>query len=168
MFTFDAYVEMPAGSEPVKYEVVKKKFRVKRIMDTAYRYPTNYGFVPKTLAEDHDELDVLILTPYPLLPCSLIECRAIGVLHVVDQKGVDDKILAVPAPHICVDYEDIQIWSDLPNMQIRVIEDFFVHYKDNDPHRWSSVDGWGDVATAERLIEEARQFYRAAKGKNNE
>jgi len=163
MYTFDAFIEMPAGAEPVKYEVVGKKFRVKRIMDTAYRYPTNYGYVPKTLAEDGDELDVLVITPYPLLPCCLIECRAIGVLHVADQNGRDDKIVAVPTQEVCIDYDDVLSYKDLPTMQTRIIQDFFVHYKDNDPKRWSSVDGWGSASTAEELIEAARDVYKANK-----
>lgn len=163
MIEFDAFVEMPAGAEPVKYEVVKKKFRVKRIMDTAYRYPTNYGFIPKTLAEDGDELDVLIITPVPLLPCSLIKCRAIGVLHVEDQKGRDDKIVAVPTQEVCIDYNDVLSYSDLPTMQQRIIQDFFVHYKDNDPDRWSSVDGWGSSSKAEELIWQAKDLYKNSK-----
>ena len=165
MLTFDAFVEMPAGAEPVKYEVVKKKFRVKRIMDTAYRYPTNYGFIPKTLADDGDELDVLIITPVPLLPCSLIECRAIGVLYVEDQKGRDDKIVAVPTSDVCIDYDDILGTDDLPKMQVKIIQDFFVHYKDNDPVRWSSVKGWGSVPCAEELILQSKAHYKGSKNK---
>lgn len=165
MVMFDVYIEMPAGAEPVKYELENKNFRVSRIMDTAYRYPTNYGFIPETLAQDNDELDVLVITPYPLLPCSLIECRAIGALRVTDQNGRDDKILAVPAPSVCIDYDDIHEWNDLPTMQTRVIRDFFAHYKDNDPARWAYVNGWKSADIAEGLIQEAREYYKTTKGK---
>ena len=111
----DAVVEVPMGSDPVKYETDKATghLKVDRILSTAMHYPTNYGFVPDTLSGDGDPVDVLIVAPYPLQPLSTIECRPIGMLVMSDESGPDAKILAVPSDTITKQYSEAKVPKDI-------------------------------------------------------
>jgi inorganic pyrophosphatase len=96
--SFNVIIEIPMNADPIKYEVDKETgaIFVDRFMSTAMHYPTNYGYVPKTISGDGDPVDVLVITPVPLIPGVVVPCRAIGILKMQDEAGEDGKVLAVP------------------------------------------------------------------------
>lgn len=148
-------IEIPVRGEPVKYEVDKASgaLFVDRFLGTSMFYPANYGYVPQTLSEDGDPVDVLVVTPIPILAGSVISCRPIGMLKMTDESGVDAKILAVPSDKLCKEYCDVQKPEDLPGNLLATISHFFEHYKDLEDGKWVKVDGWvgADEAKAEIL-----------------
>ena len=150
-------IEIPANSNPIKYEIDKKSnmLFVDRFMATPMFYPCNYGFIPNTLSEDGDPLDVLVVTPYPVAPGSVIRARPIGVLHMSDEAGKDAKLLAVPHDKLSVLYHKIKEPSDLPELLIKQIEHFFENYKDLEAGKWVKIDQWGDSQEARIEIEKA-------------
>lgn len=160
---FNVIVEVPSGGEPVKYEMDKAAgtLYVDRILYTAMRYPGNYGFVPHTLSDDGDPIDILIANQRPLIPGSVINCRAIGVLHMQDEGGHDEKIVAVPTSRVSAMYDKINNYRDLPPLLIRQIEHFFQHYKDLEDGKWVRIDHWGDEAEAREMIVKALQRANA-------
>ncbi|MGE0204049.1 MAG: inorganic diphosphatase [Hyphomicrobiaceae bacterium] len=147
-------VEVPIGGEPVKYEMDKASgtMFVDRILYTAMRYPGNYGFVPHTLSDDGDPIDVLIANQRPLIPGCVINCRPVGVLFMRDEKGSDEKVIAVPSPQVSAMYQKIGSVRDLPDLLIRQIAHFFQRYKDLEDGKWVEVTRWGDDAEARELI----------------
>ena len=147
-------IEVPIGGEPIKYEMDKAAGTVvvDRYLYTPMRYPGNYGFIPHTLGDDGDPLDVVLISSRPLLPGCIIAVRPVGVLMMRDEKGGDEKIVAVPAPHITRHYETIHDIADLPDIQLKQIEHFFTHYKDLEGGKWVKTEGWGDAAQAKALI----------------
>lgn len=147
-------IEIPANTGPVKYEVDKLSGAVfvDRFMATPMFYPCNYGYVPETLAEDGDPLDVLVITPYPLLSGSVIPARPIGVLRMTDEAGDDAKILAVPMPKLTTEYEDVHSPDTMPRQLLQRIEHFFSHYKDLEPGKWVKLNGWGDAEEARGIV----------------
>ncbi|MDD9906282.1 MAG: inorganic diphosphatase [Rhodospirillaceae bacterium] len=150
-------VEVPKGGEPVKYELDKTSgaLYVDRIMHTAMRYPCNYGFVPHTLSEDGDPIDVLIASDVPFLPGCVVRVRPVGVLFMTDEAGPDEKILSVPVDALHPYYTGVKSYEDLPQILREQISHFFLHYKDLEPNKWVKLDRWGDQADAARLIEQA-------------
>ena len=150
-------VEVPVGGEPVKYELDKDAgtMVVDRILYTSMRYPGNYGFVPHTLSDDGDPLDVLIANTRPLIPGSVINCRPIGVLIMTDEAGSDEKLIAVPSPQVSAMYEKVHALSDLPDMRVKQIAHFFERYKDLEDGKWVRIDRWGDAKEARSIIEKA-------------
>lgn len=157
-------VEVPIGGEPVKYEMDKASgtLFVDRMLYTAMRYPGNYGFVPHTLSEDTDPIDVLIANQRPLIPGCVINCRPVGVLRMRDEKGGDEKIIAVPSGKVTARYEKIVSYRDLPDSLVRQIAHFFERYKDLEDGKWVKVDRWGDAQEARQMIEEAISRARHA------
>ena len=157
-------IEIPAHSDPVKYEVDKDTgaMFVDRFMNTAMHYPCNYGYVPHTLSDDGDPVDVLVLTPVPLISGSVVRCRPIGVLKMTDESGDDAKVLAVPIDKLCNMYRKVRDFRDLPPMILEQIAHFFEHYKDLDEGKWVRVEGWGDVDEAKAEIMNSVQMYRDA------
>ena len=147
-------IEIPANTGPVKYEVdkVSGAVFVDRFMSTPMFYPCNYGYVPETLAEDGDPLDVLVLTPYPLLSGSVVAARPIGVLRMADEAGDDAKILAVPLDRLTTEYREVVSPETVPGQLIARIEHFFAHYKDLEPGKWVRLDGWGDADAAREIV----------------
>ena len=147
-------IEIPAYSEPVKYELDKdtNSLVVDRFMATCMQYPANYGFVPQTLSEDGDPVDVLVVTPHPIRHGAMIRCRPVGVLKMTDESGVDAKILAVPVDKLSPLYKDIKEAVDLPGLLLQQIEHFFEHYKDLEPNKWVKIDGWANAAEAKNEI----------------
>lgn len=141
---FNTVIEIPLDSQAVKYELDKDTgaLHVNRLLATAMRYPCNYGFVPNTLAEDGDPLDVMVLISAPLMPGSVIRCRPIGYLEMTDEAGRDTKIAALPIPKISPLYENIDSIEDLPRFMRRQIRHFFAHYKDLEFGKWVEVLGW--------------------------
>jgi inorganic pyrophosphatase len=150
-------IEVPIGGEPIKYEMDKRAgtLVVDRFLYTPMRYPGNYGFVPHTLSEDGDPIDVLIANTRPIIPGAVINVRPVGVLRMTDDGGGDEKIIAVPSPKLTQRYVGIHEYSDLPNITLEQIQHFFQHYKDLEPGKWAKIDGWSDAATARRLIQAA-------------
>ena len=147
-------VEVPIGGEPIKYEMdkISGALVVDRFLYTPMHYPGNYGFVPHTLSEDGDPIDVLIASTRPLVPGCVINVRPIGVLMMEDNSGKDEKIIAVPSPKLTLRYEKVHEYTDMPDITIKQIEHFFQHYKDLEPGKWVKIVRWGDAQEAHRLI----------------
>jgi inorganic pyrophosphatase len=162
-------IEIPAHSDPVKYELDKETgaMFVDRFMSTAMHYPCNYGYVPHTLSRDGDPVDVLVLTPYPLIPGSVIQCRPVGVLKMTDESGDDAKILAVPIAKLCKSYRKVTNIGDVAEEILHRISHFFEHYKDLDEGKWVRVGGWADIDEAKAEIMESVQMYKDAPEKPN-
>jgi inorganic pyrophosphatase len=150
----NAFVEIPQGGLPVKYELHEASgaLFVDRFLHTSMIYPFNYGFIPKTLAEDGDPLDILVVTPMPVIAGAVIRSRPVGVLLMSDEKGVDEKILAVPADALNPYYSDVKRYEDLPPLMIKQIAHFFQHYKDLEPGKSASVGEWAPVEHAHERI----------------
>lgn len=147
-------IEIPMHGEPVKYEVNKETgaLFVDRFMSTAMFYPTNYGYIPNTLSEDGDPVDVLVVTPVPLISGAVIPCRVVGMLKMTDESGVDAKLLAVPITKLSKMYEPIKSYLDLPQHLLLSLEHFFNHYKDLEEGKWVKIDGWVGVDEARAEI----------------
>ncbi|EJF81322.1 Inorganic pyrophosphatase [Candidatus Bartonella washoeensis] len=150
-------VEVSVGGQPIKYEMDKKSgaLFVDRVLQTSMVYPGNYGFVPHTLSEDGDPIDVLICNTRPLIPGCVINVRPVGVLIMEDDGGKDEKIIAVPTPKITQRYINIHDYTDLPQITLKQIEHFFGHYKDLEPEKWVKIEGWRDKDCARNLIKKA-------------
>ena len=150
-------VEVPYGGEPVKYEMDKDAgtMIVDRILYTSMRYPGNYGFVPHTLSDDGDPLDVLIANHRPLIPGSVINCRPVGVLYMTDEAGGDEKLIAVPSSKVSQMYAKVATHSDLPEIQLKQIAHFFERYKDLEDGKWVKIDRWGGVDEARQMVAKA-------------
>ncbi len=157
-------IEIPSQSDPVKYEVDKETgaMFVDRFMNTAMHYPCNYGYVPKTLSEDGDPVDVLVVTPFPLISGSVIRCRCVGMLQMTDEAGPDSKIIAVPVDKLCQLYKTVQSPEDLPQLLVMQITHFFEHYKDLEDGKWVKVEGWAGAEAARSEINGAIQRYENA------
>lgn len=154
-------IEIAAHGEPVKYEVDKDSntLYVDRFMNVAMHYPANYGFVNKTLYDDGDPVDVLVVTPYDIVPGCVIKCRPVAVLMTEDESGLDAKILAVPTDKVSTGYyEDWRDLADVPERFQKKIVHFFERYKDNEDGKWVKVTGWFG---AERAREEIRKSIEA-------
>ena len=162
-------IEIPAHSDPVKYEVDKETgaMFVDRFMNTAMHYPCNYGYVPNTLSDDGDPVDVLVATPYPLISGSVVRCRPIGVLKMTDESGDDAKVLAVPVDKLCLSYKGVKDIQDMPQLLLDQIAHFFEHYKDLDEGKWVRVEGWGGVEDAKKEILSSVDMYKSAPEKPN-
>lgn len=147
----------PAGGQPVKYEIDKHSgaLIVDRIVNVPMFYPNNYGFVPNTLHEDGDPVDVMVRTEVTLHPGSVIGCRLIGVLHMEDDAGPDDKLIAMPLEHIDPFQAEIKSLENLPQRHRDRIWHFFENYKALESGKWASVTGWGDKVEAERIVMES-------------
>jgi inorganic pyrophosphatase len=156
-------IEVPAGGQPIKYEMDKEAgvLVVDRFLYTPMRYPGNYGFVPHTLSEDGDPIDVLICNTRELVPGCVINVRPIGVLIMEDDGGKDEKIIAVPSPHVTRRYESVHDYTDLPEITLKQIEHFFEHYKDLEPGKWVKIGGWQGAETARTMIVEAVERAKA-------
>jgi inorganic pyrophosphatase len=155
-------IEIPAYSDPVKYEVDKESgaLFVDRFMATAMRYPCNYGYVPHTLSEDGDPVDVLVLTPFPLLSGTVIRCRPIGLLKMTDESGQDNKILAVPTDKQSTLYQHIRSPEDIHPTILAGISHFFEHYKDLEANKWVKVVGWQGIKEAQVEITNSIMRYK--------
>ena len=152
---FNVVIEIPMNADPIKYEVDKESgaIFVDRFMGTAMHYPCNYGYIPNTIADDGDPCDVLVITPFALIPGVVVRCRALGVLKMTDEAGGDSKILAVPVEKILPVYSHLQKVEDVQELTLRQIQHFFEHYKDLEKGKWVKVEGWEgpDAARAEIL-----------------
>jgi len=162
-------IEIPSHSDPVKYELdkVTGAMFVDRFMSTAMHYPCNYGYVPHTLSRDGDPVDVLVLSPAPLISGAVIRCRPVGVLKMADESGDDAKVLALPVDALTKSYHRVESHLDLPGDLLDQIAHFFEHYKDLDEGKWVRVDGWGGVDEAKQEILDSVRMYQDAPEKPN-
>jgi inorganic pyrophosphatase len=163
---FNVIIEIPMNADPVKYEVDKETgaIFVDRFMSTSMHYPTNYGYVPQTISGDGDPVDVLVITPVPLIPGVVVTCRAIGILKMEDEAGQDGKILAVPTDKILSIYTQWQKPEDLNPMRLKTIAHFFEHYKDLEPNKWVKILGWEGPESAHQEILEGIANYQKSLG----
>jgi inorganic pyrophosphatase len=147
-------IEIPMNAEPVKYEVDKESgaIFVDRVLTTPMRYPCNYGYIPQTLCEDGDPLDVLVVAPLPVISGCVVRCRPLGLLKMTDEGGGDAKLLAVPIKKECALYDHIESVEQMSKAQLNQIAHFFQHYKDLDDGKWVRLDGWGGVEEAKAEI----------------
>ena len=159
--SFNVIIEIPMNADPVKYEVDKESgaIFVDRFMSTSMHYPTNYGYVPKTLSGDGDPVDVLVITPVPLIPGVVVSCRPIGILKMEDEAGQDGKVLAVPVDKILSIYTQWQKPEDLNPMRLKTIAHFFEHYKDLEVGKWVKVLGWEGPDSARKEIMDGIAAY---------
>jgi inorganic pyrophosphatase len=163
---FNVIIEIPMNADPIKYEVDEESgaLFVDRFMGTAMHYPCNYGYIPHTLSEDGDPVDVLVVTPIPLISGSVIRCRPVAMLKMTDESGADAKLLAVPVDKLCKLYTKVQKADDLPDMLINQIAHFFAHYKDLEAGKWVKIEGWvgAEEAKAE-IIASLERFAKSPK-----
>ena len=157
-------IEVPVGGQPIKYEMDKDAgvLVVDRFLYTPMAYPGNYGFVPHTLSEDGDPIDVLVCNTRQLIPGCVINVRPIGALMMEDDSGMDEKIIAVPSAHLTKRYEGVHDFADLPDITLRQIQHFFEHYKDLEDGKWVKIGGWQNAESARTMIVNA--IARAPKG----
>ena len=162
---FNVVIEIPMESDPIKYEVDKESgcIFVDRFMTAAMFYPANYGYVPQTLSGDGDPVDVLVMTPYKLPPGVVVPCRALGILKMEDEAGVDGKVLAVPTAKILKEYANIKTLGDVPEIKLKAIEHFFAHYKDLEAGKWVKVLGWGGADEAHKELTDGVANYEKSK-----
>ena len=159
-------VEVPVGGAPIKYELDKAAgaLVVDRFLYTPMFYPGNYGFVPHTLSMDGDPIDVLVCNTRAIMPGGIMNCRPVGALIMEDDGGPDEKIIAVPAPHLTRRYEHVHNFSDLPEITLEQVQHFFEHYKDLEPGKWVKIQDWIDADGARTLIAEAIERARGEAG----
>ena len=147
-------IEVPVGGQPIKYEMDKEAgtLVVDRFLYTPMSYPGNYGFVPHTLSDDGDPIDVLVCNTRQLVPGCVINVRPVGVLVMEDNSGQDEKILAVPSPELTRRHDHVRDYSDLPDITLKQVEHFFEHYKDLEPGKWVKIGDWLGADDARRMI----------------
>jgi inorganic pyrophosphatase len=164
-FDINVVIEVPVGGEPIKYEMDKASgaLFVDRFLYTSMRYPGNYGFVPHTLSDDGDPIDVLVANTRALTPGSVINCRPVGVLVMSDEGGADEKVIAVPSARLTRRYEKVLEYTDLPQITLDQISHFFERYKDLEAGKWVKLERWDGAAAARAMIQEALDRARAGK-----
>lgn len=160
-------IEIPSHGSPVKYEVEKDSgtLMVDRFMGTAMFYPCNYGFLPHTLSEDGDPVDVLVVTPVPLISGSVIRCRPVGMLEMTDEAGEDHKVLAVPVSKLTKLYDDVKRPQDLHDDMLDQITHFFEQYKALESGKWVKVENWVGVDRAREEILSSIERYNSESAK---
>ena len=164
---FNVIIEIPMNADPIKYEVDKATgaLFVDRFMGTAMHYPCNYGYIPRTLSDDGDPVDVLVVTPFPLFVGVVVRCRPVGILRMTDEAGGDEKLLAVPIDKILPIYRHWKKPADMQPERLMQIQHFFEHYKDLEKGKWVKVDGWGGPRDAAKAIAAGVARYDKAKTK---
>jgi inorganic pyrophosphatase len=164
---FNVIIEIPQNADPIKYEVDKDTgaLFVDRFMGTAMHYPCNYGYVPHTISDDGDPVDVLVITPFPLVAGVVVRCRPLGVLKMTDEAGGDSKLLAVPVDKVLPWYKHWKTHEDIAPERLAQIQHFFEHYKDLEKGKWVKVVGWDGPEAAKQEILNGVAGYNAAKDK---
>ena len=158
---FNVIIEIPMNADPIKYEVDKASgaIFVDRFMTTSMHYPCNYGYVPRTLADDGDPVDVLVITPYPLTPGVVVTCRPLGMLRMDDEAGGDAKLIAVPIDKVLPIYSHWKTIDDINSMRLKTIQHFFEHYKDLEAGKWVKVVGWEGIESAKKEVTDGLANY---------
>ena len=167
---FNVIIEIPMNADPIKYEVDKESgaIFVDRFMGTSMHYPCNYGYIPKTISDDGDPVDVLVVTPFPLIPGVVVSCRAIGILLIEDEAGGDAKLLAVPEDKILSIYTHWQKPEDMNPLRLNQIKHFFEHYKDLEVGKWVKVNGWeGPKSAHEEILRGIERYNLEQSTKTN-
>lgn len=161
-YDVNAVIEIPQGGEPVKYELDKESgaMFVDRFLHTAMFYPGNYGFIPHTLADDGDPMDIMVVGPTPVAPGVVIRCRPIGALIMRDEAGGDEKVLAVPVDKLHPYYGGVDSWRQLPAIVTEQIAHFFKHYKDLEKGKSVDIIRWADPQEAADLIRTSIDRYQ--------
>ena len=164
---FNVIIEIPMNADPIKYEVDKETgaMFVDRFMSTAMHYPCNYGYIPRTLSADGDPVDVLVISPVPLITGVVVRCRPVGMLQMTDEAGDDAKLIAVPIEKLCSLYRGIRSPQDLPELALSQIAHFFQHYKDLEPGKWVKISGWAGPEQAAAEILSGVERYKSASKK---
>lgn len=155
------FIEIPKGSN-TKYELDKKTglIFVDRELYTAMHYPGDYGFVPQTLCEDGDPVDVIVLTNHHHLPGTVILSRPVALIKMRDEKGDDEKVICVPDKKIDPFFENVNDLEDIPQSLLDKIKHFFEQYKALEPGKWTKVEEWYPKEKAKEYILEAKKRYR--------
>lgn len=162
---FNVIIEIPMNADPVKYEVDKDTGAVfvDRFMLTAMHYPCNYGYIPQTLSDDGDPVDVLVMTPFPIQVGAVVTCRALGMLNMEDEAGMDAKLLAVPIDKLYPAYSKLRTIDHVSAEMRGQIQHFFEHYKDLEKGKWVKVQGWeGPEAAAKEIMDSAARHNAGA------
>jgi inorganic pyrophosphatase len=157
-------IEIPARSEPIKYEVDKESgaLFVDRFMSTCMYYPCDYGYIPHTLSDDGDPVDALVVSPFPLIHGTVVRCRPIGILKMSDESGFDVKVIVVPVEKLTPLYKNVKTLDDLPKLLLDQIAHFFTHYKDLEAGKWVKLEGWdGPDAARKEILHSIKQFEEA-------
>lgn len=165
---FNVIIEIPMNGDPIKYELDKETgaMYVDRFMSTAMFYPCNYGYIPHTISDDGDPVDVLVITPAALITGVVVRCRPVGMLKMTDEAGGDEKLLAVPIDKLINIYRHIQSPRDLPELTLSRISHFFEHYKDLEPGKWVKITGWdGPEAAREEIRSGIASYAHKLSGK---
>ena len=160
MAAYDVVIEIPRGSRN-KYEVDHETGRVylDRVLFTSFVYPTDYGYFEDTLGLDGDPVDALVLLEYPVFPGVGVSVRPVGVFNMSDEAGSDAKVVCVPAKD--PRWAHIQDVDDVPQHTRDEIEHFFTRYKDLEPGKWVKVEGWGNAAEAEEIVQAGVEKFAA-------
>jgi inorganic pyrophosphatase len=150
-------IEIPQGTVPIKYEIDKASgaLFVDRFLHTPMVYPANYGFIPQTLCGDGDPCDVLVISQVPVVPLAVVRCRPIGGLVMTDERGADEKIIAVPTESLNPYYAGVHKLDDLPAIVHEQIAHFFAHYKDLEQGKWVDISRWMDAAESRDFVMQA-------------
>lgn len=155
------HIEITPECGPVKYEFDPKiGLVVDRFMRMPMHYPLPYGYVPHTLCEDGDALDVLVIVPYPVMPTSWLRVRPIAVLVMEDEKGMDEKLLAVPMSDVSSAYDDMSDVNDVSQDTLDAVAAFFELYKNLDKNKWSKIHGWKSCDEAEAVVRKSMERYQ--------
>jgi inorganic pyrophosphatase len=164
---FNVIIEIPMAADPIKYEVDKETgaLFVDRFMMTAMHYPCNYGYIPHTIADDGDPVDVLVITPFPVTTGAVVRCRALGILKMEDEAGGDAKLVAVPIDKVLPIYKHWKKITDIAPERLATIQHFFEHYKDLEAGKWVKVVGWGGPEEAAAEILEGVTRFKSLKDK---
>jgi inorganic pyrophosphatase len=163
----DMIVEIPFKSN-VKYELDKdiNRMRCDRVINTPMYYPGNYGYIPDTLSGDGDPLDILLVTEYAIYPGTLVKIKMIGVLFTEDEKGEDEKIIAVPTENVDERFKNINNYTDLDDMTVNQIKHFFTHYKDIDKNKWVKISDLKGPTEAYEIYTQSCNNYLQKLSKN--
>jgi inorganic pyrophosphatase len=155
------------NSPAIKYEVDKESgaIFVDRMLKTAMYYPCNYGYMPHSLCDDGDPLDVLVVLPLPMLPGTVVRCRPVGVLQMKDEAGEDSKIIAVPVSEVTGIYRDVASIGDLDDILLDQIVHFFEHYKDLEKNKWVRTGDLKGVSAARQEVLDAVALYESTPDK---
>ena len=158
-FEFNVVVENVKGSSnKIEYDREHGVFKLDRVLYSAVYWPFDYGFAPRTWHEDEDPLDVVVLTTHPTFPGCVVKVRPIALILMEDEKGVDDKVVAVPVED--PRFSQIRSHEDLPEHVRREIQEFFETYKRLEPGKWVRFKEWRGVKEALKTVEKAAKAYK--------
>ncbi len=159
-----AVIEVPRGSRN-KYEYDKRLecLVLDRVLNSTFVYPTDYGFIPQTWYYDDDPMDVMVVSRFPIPSLTVVKTRIVGMMRMKDEKGIDDKLLAVVSedPH----FDNVKDINDLPKSLLDEIAHFFEHYKDLEKGKTSAVEGWFNAEEGMKAYMESRRIYKEKFGK---